>query len=104
MHLLLGHGQLARADVFQRVEFDLFEADNLASHTHFAMAAAGARGDLGGIELLENLHLRVVNSIGEVVAVHAADVGFALVVIEALDMKLARFVEVDGFFVQRGQG
>src|SRR2546430_6667161 len=40
---------------------------------------------------------------GEVVAINAAHVRFALIVVEALDMILARLVQIDGFFVQRGQ-
>lgn len=37
MHFLFGHGEVTGADVFKRVELELFEADNLAVDADFAV-------------------------------------------------------------------
>ena len=37
VHLLLGHGELARTHVLVRIELDFLEADDLAVHLHVAV-------------------------------------------------------------------
>jgi hypothetical protein len=55
------------------------------------------------IEYVENLHLRVVNRIGEVIAVDAPHVRFPAVVVEPFHLILPRFMEVDCFLVESGE-
>ena len=43
VHLLLGHGELARAHVLHRVELDLLEADDLPVDPHVAVRRAARR-------------------------------------------------------------
>ena len=52
---------------------------------------------------LEHFHLRVVDGIRVIVAVHLFNVCLAFFVIEALDVILARLVQIDGLLVQRRQ-
>ena len=42
MHLLLGHGEVAGADVLEGVELDLLEADHLGVEANLAVDGAGA--------------------------------------------------------------
>ncbi len=103
VHLLLGHREVARADVLVRVELDLLEADDLPVHAHVAVGRARAR-ERRGIELLEHLDLRVVDGVGVVIALDAAHVSLAPFVVELLHLVLPRLVQVDGLLVQRGEG
>ncbi len=102
VHLLLRHVELAGADVFHGVELDLLEAHDLARDADIAVHAARAVLR-SALHFFEHLDLRVIDRVGVVIAIHALDVGLALVVVEALDVELARLVEVDGFFVERGE-
>ena len=99
VHLLFGHGEVAGTDVFEGVELYLLEADDLAVDADFAPA-----GVVEGIEFGENLNLGVVDGVGEVVTFDGADVGFAANVVELFDLELAGVVEIDGFFVEGGEG
>ena len=55
------------------------------------------------LELVQNLHLGVVDRIGEIVAVDTADKCFAAIVIELLYLILPGVVKVDRLFMQSGQ-
>ena len=103
MHLLFGHGEVAGAHVLQRVELDLLEPHDLPVHAHLAVDGPCA-GERDGVELFQHLHLRVVDGVGEVVALDPPHEGFAGLVVEPLHLVLARLVQVDGLLVQRGQG
>ena len=42
VHLLLGHREMAGADVFERVKLDLFEADDLGVDADLAVGGDGS--------------------------------------------------------------
>ena len=100
MQLLLRHRKISRADVFHRVELHLLEPHDLRVHPHVAMRRPGAV-HISRFELLQLLHLRVVDGIGEIVAVHPPHVCLASLIIELLHLELPRFVQVDRLLVQR---
>ena len=102
MHLLLGHRQLAIADVLVGVEADLLEADHPARDPHFAVAGH-CRTQALVVEAFERLDLHVFDGVGVIAALDLLDVGLALVVLEALDMVQAALVDVDGLFVEAGE-
>ena len=97
------YGELPGPHVFHGVELDLLEAHNLAVDAHVAVQPPGAR-ERFAFEFLQHLHLGVIDSVGVVIAIDALHIGLALVVSEALHVILARFVQIDGLFVERSQG
>lgn len=99
VHFLFGHAELAGTYVFERIELDLLEADDLAIDSYVAVRVLGLR-----FEGAEDGYLGVIDRVCVVIAIDTLDIGFALFVIEVLDVELLGFVEVDGFLVQGGEG
>ncbi len=86
----------------QRVKLDLLESHDLPVHPHIAMRCSAVSSRLG-FELPQRLHLRVVDRVGVIIAIHPLHVRLALFVIEPLHVELLRFVQINRFFVQRGE-
>ena len=103
VHLLLGHRQLPRPDVLPRIKLDLLEPDDLPVHPHVAMHALARSHHRRALEFTQRLHLRVIDRIGIVIAIHALHISLALFEIEALHMELFRLVQIDRLLMQSGQ-
>ena len=63
---------------------------------------------LGAVEaaapkFAEDLHLRVVDGVGKVIALHLPHICFMLRIIETFHVILAGFVQINGFLVERIQ-
>src|SRR5437762_13540803 len=91
MHFLLRYRQFSGTDILERIELDLLEAHDLPVHAHIAMHAAGALRSITSCtpdfftgNLRQRLDHRVVDGIGEDIALSLAYVGFSIVVIEPL--------------------
>ena len=101
VHLVFRQLEFSRADIFIGEKFDLLESHHLRAHQHVSM---GARCRPRNSLLFSNLqyaHLRVANGIGVMIHVHALDVGFALLEIQALHVILLALMDIDCFRVHR---
>src|SRR3990167_7660975 len=101
--LLLRQLALARADVLERAQLDLLEADHLLGHEHLALL-----GEVRGVVLvgqaLEDPDALRADRVGEVVHLHALDVGDLLLVLPPVQLlHLVRLAldEVDRLRVDR---
>src|SRR5581483_8746407 len=63
--------------------------------------AGGRRCGAGGFE---HANFRVANCVGVIVRIHLFDVGLAFFEVQMLDVILLATVDIDGFFVDGGQG
>lgn len=99
VHFLFGQRQQARTHVFESIELDLLETDDLPLHTYFAVGRAVCL-----IELRELAHLRIDDRIGKVIGIHLPHEGFAPVEVQFLHLILAGIMKIDRLFVQRRQG
>jgi hypothetical protein len=98
VHLVLGHLQLARADVLVRVELDLLEADHLRRHVDLAVVAHRPPRRLGQEEV-EDAHLGRDDRVRVVVDLGLAHVHAPLLVVVLLDEVRAALQDVDRLLV-----
>ena len=102
VHLELGQVDASPAQVLQRGEAQLLVDRGQAADHHFAVGAGGPVGLVAG-ERLEDLERDGRLGLGEVVHVHGPHVRLPLVPVQAVDVVLARLVEVDGALVDDGR-
>ena len=102
MHLLLGHRQIAGPNILQRVKLYLLESDNLPVHAHISVA--GPRQlNRPLVDLLQHLHLRVIDRVRKVIAIDAPHKSLALFIVEFLDLILPRLVQINRLLMQSNQ-
>src|SRR3954469_2185224 len=94
VHLLLGQRENACSNVFERIELNLFESNNLTLHPNFTMSRVRFRMNRReAIAKLRQLtHLRVNNSVGKVIGINLPDKGFPPIKVKALHLELPRIV------------
>ena len=98
VHFPLRHGEISRAHILKRVEPDFLESHHLRVHPHITVHRMRAI-DIARFELLQLLHLRVIDGVGEIIAVHAPHIGLAPFIIELLHLVLTRLVQINRLFV-----